>query len=596
MTSEFPTSLRTNTCGELTEKDIKEEVILCGWVKTRRDHGGIIFIDLRDRYGLTQLVFGPENKELFEIADKIKREFVLKIKGKVRARPKDMENPKLITGKIEILCKDLDVISESRTPPMEIEDRTTASEDLRLEYRFLDLRRPKMQKHMVIRHKAAQATREFLTKNGFLEIETPLLVRSTPEGARDYVVPSRVNKGTFYALPQSPQLYKQILMVSGFDRYFQITRCLRDEDLRQDRQPEFTQIDLEMSFVTQEDILTLTEGLMKHIFEKSINEKIEIPFKRLTHEEALEKYGSDKPDLRFNLELMDVTDLMKESEFTVFRDITKHGGIVKCINPESNLTRKEIDELIDFTIKSGAKGMAWMRVTKEGLESNIVKYFSPEIQKELLERTNAKEDSILLFIADKPKVTNEVLARLRDEIAKRLGLIDDNVFNFCWITDFPLFYWDEDSERFAPEHHIFTMPQDEDMEYLEKNPEKVKGKLYDLTLNGSELFSGSIRIHTKEIQERVLKVIGMSYEEARLKFGFLLKAFQYGSPIHGGIAGGFDRIVSLMCKTKDIREVIAFPKNKAAQCPMDGCPTPIDKIQLKELNLKLENDSKQGNN
>ena len=592
MVSKFTTTHRTHNCGELTDKNIGEEATLCGWVKTRRDHGGIIFIDLRDRFGLTQLVFEPENKELFEIADKLRREFVVKAKGKIRARPKDMENKKLITGKIEVLCNDLDIINESRTPPMEIEDKTTASEDLRLEYRFLDLRRSLMQKHLQIRHKAAQALREYLSEQGFLEIETPLLVRSTPEGARDYVVPSRVNKGNFYALPQSPQLYKQILMVSGVDRYFQMPRCLRDEDLRQDRQPEFTQIDIEMSFVGEEDIFKLIEGLMKHTFKQTLGVNIKTPFKRITFEEAIERYGSDKPDLRFGLELIDVTDIAKESDFTTFRDIAKHEGVVKCINPESNLTRKEIDELIEFAKENKAKGMAWMKVTKDGLDSNIVKYFSPELQKEIIERTNAKSDSILFFIADKPKITNEVLAKLRDELAKRLGLIDEKEFKFCWITDFPIFEWDEDEERFKPVHHIFTSPKDEDIRYLEKNPEKVKGKLYDLTLNGSELFSGSIRINTKDIQEKVLKVIGMNYEEARMKFGFLLKAFQYGAPIHGGIAGGFDRIVSLMCGTKDIREVIAFPKNKAAQSPMDGCPTPLDEKQLKELGIEIKNENR----
>ncbi|MBD3249877.1 aspartate--tRNA ligase [Candidatus Woesearchaeota archaeon] len=576
--------LRTHTCGELNKGDIGKEVELCGWNQSRRDHGGLIFIDIRDRYGLTQIVFNPEMKEAFAAADKSRREDVLKIKGNVVARKEGMENPKLATGEIEVEVSSIDVLNDAETPPIEVEDRVEVSEEMRLKYRYLDLRRPVMNNRLFLRHKAAQAAREFLNKDGFMEIETPLLIRATPEGARDYIVPSRVNTGDFYSLPQSPQLYKQILMVSGMDKYYQLARCLRDEDLRQDRQPEFTQIDLEMSFVEQEDILKLSEGLIRHIWKKVLDIDIEKNIPRITYKEAMDKYGSDKPDLRFGLELIDVTDIVKESDFGVFKQAEK----VKCINPVKEFSRKDFDAYVDFCQKNGAKGMAWMKVTEKGLESNIVKFFNEDIQKKLLEKTKAKKGSALMFIADKEKKTNEILGGLRVKIGHDLELIDHNEFKFCWVTDFPLFERDEDSGKWAPMHHIFSMPKKDLMKFMETDPSKVTGDLYDLVLNGVELGGGSIRIHKKDIQEKVLNVIGMDYKQAEERFGFLLESFKYGAPPHGGIAFGFDRLCALLNGINDIREVMAFPKNKAAECPMDGSPSEVPAEQLKELHLKVE--------
>ena len=576
---------RTNTCGELGKKGIKEQVVLSGWVQSSRDHGGIIFIDLRDRYGLTQAVFDPEHdKKSHKEAQSLRREDVISVKGKVRARGKGLENPNLKTGETEVLADELEILSRAETPPLEVEDRVEAGEEIRLKYRFLDLRRPKMQRHLLIRHKAAQAAREYLNKNNFLEIETPILVRATPEGARDYIVPSRVNPGKFYALPQSPQLYKQILMVSGCDRYYQLARCLRDEDLRQDRQPEHTQIDLEMSFVTAEDVLQLVEGLYKHMMKQVLDIDIKYNFPRLPHKEAIDKYGTDKPDLRFGLELIDVTDIAKDSDFEVFRKAEQ----VKCINPEKNLSRNELDNYINFCQQNGAKGMAWMKVTDKGLESNIVKFFKPDIQKKLLQKTKAKKNSVLMFIADRPKMVAGVLDKLRLRLRDDLKLTKDNDFRFCWVVDFPLFEWDEDAGKWEASHHIFTAPKKEHLHLLEKYPGKVYADLYDLVLNGLELGSGSIRETNPEVQERVMKVVGIKKEEAHKKFGFLMEAFRYGTPPHGGIGLGFDRIVALMCGYNDIREIIAFPKNKNAECPMDGSPSEVDDAQLKELHVKMD--------
>jgi aspartyl-tRNA synthetase len=575
---------RTHTCGELAKKDDKKEVALQGWVQTRRDHGGVIFIDLRDRYGLTQVVFNPDKKDIFKIADSLRREWVIEIEGKVRPRPEGMKNPNLKTGEIEVVASKLEVLNKAETPPIEIEDRVEAGEEQRLKYRYLDLRRPVMQSRLITRHKAAQAVREFLDKEKFLEIETPFLIRSTPEGARDYIVPSRTLPGKFFSLPQSPQLYKQILMVSGFDRYFQIVRCMRDEDLRQDRQPEFTQIDIEMSFPEEEDIYKLCEGMLKHVWKKVHNKEIKTPFPRIKYDDAMEKYGSDKPDLRYGLELTDITKIAKKSDFGVFKD----AEIVKCINPAKDFSRKELDAYIDFCTKNGAKGMAWMRVTDKGLESNIVKYFPDKVQQELLKATKAKKGSVLMFIADKPSNVNEVLDKLRRKLAEDLGLVNEDDLKFCWITHFPLYEWDEDVQRWAPMHHIFSMPHGEFIGKLGKDPGKVRGKLYDCVLNGVELGGGSIRIHRKEIQEEALKVIGMDYKEAEKRFGFLLNSFKYGAPPHGGIAFGFDRVCALLCGFNDIREVIAFPKNKNAESPMDGCPSDVDPAQLKELYIKTD--------
>lgn len=578
--------IRTHTCGDLTGKDEGKPAVLQGWVHTRRDHGGVIFIDLRDRYGLSQIVFNPDHAD-FEAANKLRREDVIEIHGKVRSRPEGMKNPNLKTGEIEVLCEKLVILNKSEVPPIEIDDRISSNEEMRLKYRYLDLRRPSMQNKFIVRHKAAQAAREFLSSHDFLEIETPLLIKSTPEGARDYIVPSRVNPGKFYALPQSPQLYKQILMVSGFDRYFQLARCLRDEDLRADRQPEFTQIDVEMSFATHDDIFLIGEGLMKHVFKKAIDTDIKTPFVKMTYEESMEKYGCDKPDLRYDLHLTDVSDIVKDSDFSVFKEIVSKGGIVKCINPEHDFSRNDIDGFIKYAQAGGAKGMAWMRLMNGKLESNIVKFFNEDIQKKLIERMHAKS-GYLFFIADKPKITNKVLDLLRRELAKKMNLIKENDFKFLWVTDFPLFERNEEEDRWEAAHHMFTMPKKEDLEFLESDPSKVHADCYDLVLNGIEIASGSVRIHDPKIQEKVMKIVGITHEEANEKFGFLLEAFKYGAPPHAGFAPGFDRLVALMLGTNDIREVIAFPKNKSAECPMDDSPSIVEDKILKELNLKVD--------
>ena len=573
---------RTNSCGELTKKDIGKIVVLCGWTQSRRDHGGLIFIDLRDRHGLTQAVFDPShNKDTHKMAEHIGREFVLEIKGKIRSRKKGMINPKLKTGEIEVLVDELKILNKSKTPPIDIDDRAEAGEETRLKYRYLDLRRPIMQKRLALRHKIITTARDYFNKYDFIEITTPMLVKSTPEGARDYIVPSRVNPGKFYALPQSPQLYKQILMIAGFDRYYQTAICLRDEDLRTDRQPEHMQFDFEMSFVTGDDIREFVEGLYKHLFKEVLNIKLD-KFPVLSYKESMERFGTDKPDIRFGLELTDITDIAKKSDFSVF----KSAETVKCINPEKDLSRKELDNYIDFCQKNGAKGMAWMRVSAKGLESSVVKYFSDNIQKELLKKTNAKPGSILMFIADKKKKAFEVLNLLRIKLKDDLNLVKENDFKFCWVNDFPLFAWSETGERWEPEHHMFTNPKKEFVKDFEKRPGEVIGDLWDLVLNGTEVGSGSIRISSPELQERIMRFIGMSKEEANKKFGFLLEAYKYGGPVHGGMGLGLDRTVALMAGLNDIREIIAFPKNKSAQCPMDGSPSDVDEIQLKELHIK----------
>jgi aspartyl-tRNA synthetase len=571
------TEMRTHTCGELTDKDIEEKVTLCGWVHSRRDHGGVIFLDLRDRYGMTQIVFEPSS-EAYKKADKLRKEYVIQVSGLVKKRKPGMENLKLTTGRIEVFADYVDIINKAETPLIEIDDRVIASEELRLKYRYLDLRRPIMQKRLEFRHKAITAAREYLDSKKFIEIETPMLVRATPEGARDYVVPSRVNPGKFYALPQSPQLYKQILMVAGFDRYYQIARCLRDEDLRADRQPEHTQVDLEMSFVSEQDIMDIVEGLYKHVMKACLGIEIKEKFPVLSYQEAMDRYGCDKPDLRFGLELIDVTDIVKDSEFDVFKECIADGGIVKCINPPE-LKRRELEQLTGYCTELGAKGMAWVKVG-DSLEGGIAKHIA-NMEKELRERVKAEKGTMLLFIADEQKVTNEIMGQLRLKLGD-MFYPDRTGFKFCWIVDFPLFEKDED--RWAPAHHIFTMPKNPEL--LEKEPGKVVGNLFDIVLNGIELASGSIRISNPELQKRVMKVIGMDEKEAEKKFGFLLNAYRYGGPVHGGMGLGFDRFVALMQGFNDIREVIAFPKNKAAQCPMDGSPSAIDEEQMKELGIK----------
>ena len=586
------TRLRSHTCGVLNKEHIDKEVTLSGWVSTRRDHGGVIFIDLRDKYGITQIVFNAEvDVESHKNADALRREDCIKVKGVVKHRADGMTNPKLKTGEIEVFISNLEVLNKSITPPIEIDDNKLASEDLRLKYRYLDLRRPTMQNHLQVRHQAAQAARNALSSQGFTEIETPLLVKATPEGARDYVVPSRVNPGRFYALPQSPQLYKQILMVGGCDRYFQLAKCLRDEDLRQDRQPEFTQIDAEMSFVEQDDVFEAAESMVKEIFKSTNGQDIPTPFPRITYKESMDKYGCDKPDLRFELELTEVTDIVINSDFGVFKDIASNGGMIKCICPQKDFGRKEIDAYIAFCQSVGSKGMAWMRVTENGLESNIAKYFSDDIKAELLKATNAKAGSIMMFIADKPKQCNDIISRLRNKLGADMGLTDKQNFKFCWIVDFPLFEKDEETGKWIPAHHMFTMPKKECMQYIEEDnlhPEKVYATCYDMVLNGVELASGSIRIHRPDIQQRIMDIVGFPQKEAEERFGFLLESFKYGAPPHGGFGLGFDRLVAMICGFSDIREVMAFPKNKSAQCPMDDSPGKVDEQQMKDLHLKLD--------
>jgi len=579
---------RTHNNGELDIGDKGKEVVLMGWTHNRRDHGGIIFIDLRDRYGLTQVVFDPkDSKEAHKIAETLRAEYVIEIKGKVRPRGEGLENPKLKTGKIEVLADEVNILAKAETPPIEVEDRVVANDDIRLKYRYLDLRRPSMVNNLKLRSDVIKIARNYFDKNKFIDVQTPMLMKSTPEGARDYVVPSRVNSGKFYALPQSPQLYKQILMIAGIDRYYQVATCLRDEDLRADRQPEHTQFDFEMSFVTSDEIREFVEGLYKNIFKEALNLKL-ADFPVFTYKEAVDRYGTDKPDIRFDLFLTDVTDIVVKSDFQVFKDVQNNGGIIKCINPEKELGRKEIDGYIDFCQKNGSKGMAWMRVTKDGLESNIAKFFSKDIQDKLINRVKAKPGSVLMFIADKPKKCNEIISLLRLKLGKDLNLYDEKEFKFCWVKDFPLFAWNEDEQRWEPEHHMFSMPKPEFIDNFEKKPGEVIGDLWDLVLNGLELGSGSIRINVPSVQERVMNLIGLDKKKAHEKFGFLLDAYKYGAPPHGGMGLGLDRTVALMAGTNDIREVIAFPKNKNAECPMDGCPAEISNEQMKELSLKSE--------
>ncbi len=582
--------LRTHTCGELNENFIDEKVTLSGWVSSKRDHGGVVFIDLRDRYGLTQIVFEPEvSKENVDLADKIPRESVIQIKGTVRRRPEGMENKKLSTGNIEVVVEELKILSKAKPLPLETDDFHTANEDVRLKYRFLDLRRPSMQYNILMRHKIASAAREYLNSLQFSDIETPFLTRSTPEGARDFLVPSRIHKGKFYALPQSPQLFKQLLMVSGFDKYYQIVKCFRDEDLRADRQPEFTQIDIEMSFVEEEDVFSLVEGLISYVAEKVFNKKIQVPFERITYKEAMENYGSDKPDVRFELKIKDVSEIVKNSEFNVFESVLKNKGKIKALKVEKpEFSRKEINELIDFAIKNKAKGLAWMKVTNEGLESNIVKFFTEEQQKKLIEYLEAKPGDLLLFAADKENIALEVLGKVRLYLGEKLNLYDKNEWKFLWVTDFPLVEWNEEEKRWDAMHHPFTSPKLEDIEKLETDIGSVRARAYDITMNGWEIGGGSIRIYDSELQKKMFKILNLDEETVKKRFGWFLEGLQYGVPPHGGIAFGFDRFVALLLGKENIREVIAFPKNKAAINPMDESPSTVTKEQLDELGIQLK--------
>lgn len=583
---------RTNTCGELRAADIGKSVVLNGWVHRKRDHGGITFINIRDRYGVTQVVVDADSpRELLDIAADLKMEYCLSIRGTVRPRPDTMVNPSMPTGEIEVKAERIQILSRCAPLPFMIDESTDAKEDMRLTYRYLDLRSFSMQKKIRLRHEAAFAVREYLVGNGFYEIETPTFIRSTPEGARDYLVPSRLYPGKFYALPQSPQLYKQILMVSGFDKYFQLARCYRDEDSRGDRQPEFTQIDIEMSFVTREDVLTLVEGLMGHVFKKTLGVQLPAQFVRIPYDEALDRFGTDKPDLRFGMELQDFAPFVDEHcSFQAFHEVVTKGGTVKAlvVPGKADYSRKQIEELEAKAKVYKAHGLAWMKVSPAGvLEGGASKFFSDHAR--IIQDLGAKPGDLILLVADeKKKIACTALGAVRTQLGKDLGLCDPAVFAFAWIVDFPLFEYNEEEQRWEAAHHMFTMPQAQYHDSLEADPGAVKGDLYDLVLNGYEIASGSIRIHDPELQKRIFRIVGMTDEEAQRKFGFLLEAFKYGPPPHGGIAPGFDRLVMLMAGETSIKEVIAFPKNSFAVSPMDQCPNEVDERQLKELHIKIE--------
>ncbi|MCF6245846.1 MAG: aspartate--tRNA ligase [Desulfobacula sp.] len=581
---------RTHHCCELTDADVDKKVVLMGWVQNRRDHGGVIFIDLRDREGITQVVFNPGvSKTAHEKAGEIRNEYVLGIKGTVIPRPDDMINPKRKTGAVEVMVDELSIFSKAETPAFQIEDRIEASESIRLQYRYLDLRRQQLKNNIMTRHKAATAVRNYLDQNGFIDIETPFLTKSTPEGARDYLVPSRVNPGEFYALPQSPQLFKQLLMIAGFDRYYQIVKCFRDEDLRADRQPEFTQIDMELSFVDEKQIMTVAEGMIVEIFKKVLDMDLVTPFSQITYDQAIERFGLDRPDLRFGLELINVSDIVKDAGFKVFANVVKNGGLVKAINAKgcATFTRKQIDELTDFAGVYKAKGLAWIKIKEDTWQSPIAKFFTDEEKDALKNRLDLQPGDIVFFVADQPKITNEALGQLRNELARRLELVSNDTYEFVWVTHFPLVEYDETEKRYQALHHPFTAPLEEDMEKLSTDPASIKSRAYDLVLNGIEIGGGSIRIHSSELQQKVLKCLGIDDKEANEKFGFLLTALKSGAPPHGGIAFGLDRLIMLLCKEDSIRNVIAFPKTQKATCMLTQAPSKAATAQLQELAIKI---------
>ena len=591
MTEPLGDMRRTHHCCELGSANVGNEVVLMGWVQRRRDHGGVIFIDLRDHNGLTQVVFNPEhNSAVHEKAHDIRGEFVIAVKGKVEHRPEGMTNPDLATGEIEVMVNELKILNQAQTPPFMIEDDIDVSESIRLQHRHIDLRRPKMQKNIITRHKASAAIRNYMNKNGFFDIETPVLTKSTPEGARDYLVPSRISQGMFYALPQSPQLFKQLLMISGFDRYYQIVRCFRDEDLRADRQPEFTQVDMEMSFVGEEDVMAIAEGLVSAVFKEVLDITLDTPFKRITYAESMDRFGLDRPDLRFGLELKDISDIVGTSEFKLFANVVKKGGMVKALNAKGceNFSRKEIDDLTEFVGVYRAKGLAWIKVRENEWQSPIAKFFTDEEKQQMTDRLNMEPGDLIFFVADQPKITNDALGNLRNHLGAKLGLMDPKEFNFVWVTHFPMFEYDETEKRYQALHHPFTSPLESDCELLETDPLAMNSRAYDMVLNGSEIGGGSIRIHQKDLQIKVFKALGMEKEEYEEKFGFLVAALDSGAPPHGGLAFGLDRLMAILCGGDSIREVIPFPKTQKGACLLTDAPSSAAADQLMELSIKVD--------